>query len=170
MGRLLYTYMIAKGRSSDTIEGYLNHFADNVPPTKEYYLDWDRRHTLVLDLGYGRRGNWAVNMLVKYATGSPYTPVENTRSAQPEQNTARFPNTSTVNMKLSKDFHFRNSSQQVFMEVYNLFNKKNLVAFDDDDTDLMRHLRYTGEWTGPYNDVTVYGPPREIRAGFKIGF
>ena len=28
----------------------------------------------------------------------------------------------------------------------------------------------TGEWTGPYNDVTVYGPPREIRAGFKIGF
>ncbi|MFC1800054.1 TonB-dependent receptor domain-containing protein [Candidatus Eisenbacteria bacterium] len=170
MGRLMYTYMIAKGRSSDVIEGYLNHFADNVPPTKEYYLDWDRRHTVILDLGYGRRGNWAINMLVRYASGSPYTPAENTRSAQPEQNTARFPNTSTVNMKLTKEFHFRESNQQVFMEIYNLFDKKNLVGFDDDDTDLMRHLRYTGEWTGPYNDVTVYGPPREIRAGFKIGF
>jgi len=109
-------------------------------------------------------------MLVKYASGSPYTPAENTRSAQPEQNTARFPTTSTVNMKLSKEFHIRESNQQVFMEIYNLFNKKNLVGFDDDDTDLMRHLRYTGEWTGPYNDVTVYGQPREIRAGFKIGF
>jgi outer membrane receptor protein involved in Fe transport len=170
MGRLIYTYMIAKGRSSDVIEGYLNHFDGNVPPTKEYYLDWDRRHTLVLDLGYGRRDNWAVNVLLKYASGAPYTPVENTRSAQPEQNTARFPATSIVNVKLSKDFRIYGAEQQAYLQVHNLFNKKNLVAFDDSNSDLMRHLRYTGEYTGPYGDLTVYGSPREIRAGFKLGF
>jgi len=170
MGRLIYTYMIAKGRSSDVIEGYLNHFDDNVPPTREYYLDWDRRHTLVMDVGYGRKDNWSVNLLLKYASGSPYTPVENTRSAQPEQNTARFPSTSTVNVKLSKDFRFYGAEQQMYLQVHNLFNKKNLVAFDDTNSDLMRHLRYTGEYTGPYDDLTVYGSPREIRAGFKLGF
>jgi outer membrane receptor protein involved in Fe transport len=170
MGRLIYTYMIAKGRSSDVAEGYLNHFEGNVPPSKEYYLDWDRRHTLVLDIGYGKKDDWSVNMLLKYASGSPYTPVENTRSAQPEQNTARFPSTSTVNMKLSKDFHVYNAKQQVYLQVHNLFNKKNLVAFNDANTDLMRHLRYTGEYTGPYGDLTVFGPPREIRAGFTLGF
>ena len=170
MGRLIYTYMIAKGRSSDVIEGYLNHFDGNIPPSKEYYLDWDRRHSLVLDVGYGRRNNWAVNLLLKYASGAPYTPVENTRSAQPEQNTARFPSTSTVNVKLSKDFHIHSLDQQVYLQVHNLFNKKNLVAFDDTNSDLMRHLRYTGEYTGPYDDLTVYGSPREIRAGFKLGF
>ncbi len=169
MGRLIYTYMIAKGRSSDVNEGYLNHFDDNVPPTKEYYLDWDRRHTLVMDLGYGKRGNWSVNVLLKYASGAPYTPVENTRSAQPEQNTARFPSTSMVNVKLSKDFRFYGVEQQMYLQVHNLFNKKNLVAFDDTDSDLMRHLRYTGEYSGPYDDLTVYGSPREIRAGFKLG-
>ncbi|MFH1313038.1 MAG: TonB-dependent receptor [Candidatus Eisenbacteria bacterium] len=170
MGRLIYTYMIAKGRSSDVIEGYLNRFDDNVPPSKEYYLDWDRRHSLVFDIGYGRKGNWAANVLVKYASGAPYTPVENTRSAQPEQNTARFPSTSVVNVKISKDFHFHNLAQQLYLQIHNLFDKRNLVGFDDSNTDLMRHLRFHGEYTGPYNDVTVFGSPREIRAGVKLGF
>jgi outer membrane receptor protein involved in Fe transport len=170
MGRLIYTFMIAKGRSSDVIEGYNNRFDDNVPPSKEYYLDWDRRHTVVLDLGYGKRDNWAINALVKYASGSPYTPVENTRSAQPEQNTERFPSTSVVNLKLSKDFHVYGLKEQFYLQIHNLFNKKNLVAFNDDDSDLMRHLRLTGEYTGPYDDVTVYGSPREIRAGLKLAF
>jgi outer membrane receptor for ferrienterochelin and colicin len=170
MGRLVYTFMIAKGRSSDVIEGYLNRFDDNVPPSKEYYLDWDRRHSLVFDLGYGRKDNWAANVLFKYASGSPYTPVENTRSAQPEQNTARFPSTSVVNVKLSKDFHFHSLPQQLYLQIHNLFNKRNLVAFDDSNTDLMRYLRFHGEYTGPYDDVTVFGSPREIRAGVKLGF
>jgi hypothetical protein len=75
-----------------------------------------------------------------------------------------------VNVKLSKDFNFYNADQQIYLQVHNLFNKKNLVAFDDSNSDLMRHLRYSGEYTGPYDDLTVYGSPREIRAGFKLGF
>jgi outer membrane receptor protein involved in Fe transport len=170
MGRVIYTFMIGKGRSSDVLEGYNQLFDGTVAPTREYYLDWDRRHSLVLDLGYGRMDNWAVNVLVKYATGSPYTPVENTRSLQPEQNTARFPDISLVNLKISKDFSLFAKKEQVFLEVYNLFNKLNLTSFNDENTDLMRHLRLYGEWTGPYDDVTVYGNPREIRAGFRLMF
>ncbi len=170
MGRLVYTFMVAKGRSSDVLEGYRDRFEGNVPPSKEYYLDWDRRHSIVLDIGYGKRDNWAINVLVKYASGSPYTPVENTRSAQPEQNTARFPSTSIANLKISKDLRLFNLNEQVFFQIQNLFNKRNLVGFDDDNTDLMRHLRLTGEYTGPFNDLTVYGAPREIKAGIKLEF
>jgi len=54
--------------------------------------------------------------------------------------------------------------------VFNLFNKQNLVNFSDDNTDLMRQLRLYGTWTGPYDDVTVYGRPREIRGGFRLVF
>jgi outer membrane receptor for Fe3+-dicitrate len=165
-----YTFMIAKGRSSDVSEGYLARFSGTVLPTREYYLDWDRRHSLVLDIGYGQRQNWAVNFLVKYASGSPYTPVENSRSAQPEQNTARFPSTSVVNMKVSKDFHLYSLTQRLFLQIDNLFNKKNLVAFNDSNTDLMRYLRFYGEYTGPYDDLTVYGAPREIKSGIQLMF
>lgn len=73
-------------------------------------------------------------------------------------------------MRLSKDFQLFTQKEQVFVEVYNLFNKQNLVNFSDDDSDLMRHLRLYGTWTGPYDDVTVYGGPREIRAGFRLVF
>lgn len=170
MGRLSYTFMIAKGRSSDVTEGYLNRFNGTVPPTREYYLDWDRRHSLVLDLGYGQRDSWAVNFLVKYASGAPYTPTENSRSQQPEQNTARFPSTSVVNAKVSKDLHLYSLTQRVYLQVDNLFNKKNLVAFDDSNTDLMKWLRVNGEYTGPYDDVTVFGSPREIKAGIELMF
>jgi outer membrane receptor protein involved in Fe transport len=170
MGRLVYTYQIAKGRSSDELEGYNDRFDDNVRPTREYYLDWDQRHTLVLDIGYGKRNNWAVNALLKYASGVPYTPVENTRSSEPERNTARLPSTSIFNIKASKDFRLFGKREQLYIKIYNLFDKKNLVAFNDDSTDLMRHLRLTGEYTGPYNDVTVYGAPREITAGIKLTF
>ena len=170
MGRVIYTFMIGKGRSSDVIEGYNQLFDGTASPTREYYLDWDRRHSLVFDIGYGRVDNWAVNFLIKYSTGSPYTPTEATRSLQPEQNTARFPDISLVNMRLSKDFQLFTQKEQVFVEVYNLFNKQNLVNFSDDDSDLMRHLRLYGTWTGPYDDVTVYGGPREIRAGFRLVF
>jgi outer membrane receptor protein involved in Fe transport len=170
MGRLSYTFMIAKGRSSDVSEGYLNRFNGTILPTREYYLDWDRRHSLVLDVGYGKRQNWAINLLVKYASGSPYTPAESNRSQQPEQNTARFPSTSVVNVKVSKDFHIYSTIERLFLQVDNLFNKKNLVAFDDTDTDLMRYLQFQGEYTGPYNDVTVFGAPREIKAGIQLQF
>ena len=170
MGRISYTFMIAKGRSSDTGEGYQRWFDDTVSPTREYYLDWDRRHSLVMDLGYGRRDNWALNCLVKYASGSPYTPTENSRSLQPEQNTARFPSTSVVNVKASKDFDLYSMTQRLYVQVDNLFNKKNLVAFDDTNTDLMRYLRSTNEYTGPFNDVTVFGAPREIKAGVELFF
>ena len=170
MGRVIYTFMIAKGRSSDVLEGYNDLFDGTERPTREYYLDWDRRHSLVFDVGYGRKDNWAVNVLVKYATGAPYTPVENTRSLQPEQNTARFPDISLVNIRLSKDFQFFTKKEQLFLEVHNLFNKLNLISFNDNNSDLMRHLRLYGEWTGPYDDVTVYGSPREFRAGFRLVF
>lgn len=170
MGRVSYTFMIAKGRSSDVSEGYINRFNGSVPPTREYYLDWDRRHSLVLDLGYGQRQSWAINFLVKCASGSPYTPAESSRSQQPEQNTSRFPSTSVVNMKVSKDLHLYSMTEKVFLQVDNLFNKKNLVAFDDSNTDLMRYLRFHGQYTGPFNDVTVFGSPREIKAGIELFF
>ena len=170
MGRVSYTFMIAKGRSSDVSEGYIARFNGTVLPTREYYLDWDRRHALVLDLGYGRRDSWALNFLVKYASGAPYTTVESGRSQQPEQNTERFEATSTVNVKFSKDLHFYSTTQRLYVQVDNLFNKKNLVAFDDSNTDLMRWLRLNGEFTGPYDDVTVFGPPREIKAGIQLLF
>ena len=170
MGRITYTFQIAKGRSSDVSEGYQNLFNGVVPPTREYYLDWDRRHTLVLDIGYGQRDNWAFNCLVKYASGSPYTPADNSRSQQPEQNTARFPSTSVMNIKTSKDLHLYSMSQRLYLQVDNLFDKKNLVAFDDANTDLMRYLKFYDEYTGPFNDVTVFGAPREIKAGIEVLF
>ncbi len=164
----VYTYMVARGISSDVLEGYLIRSGDRNRPTKKYYLDWDRRHSLACYLGYRDHPRWGFSFLWTYATGSPYTIAS--RSAQPEQNNRRFPGIQTANLLMEKYFAWWNLKETFFVRVNNLFDARNVINFNDDSAEMINYLLETGEWTGPYNDLTVYGAPRVIKAGFRVDF
>jgi hypothetical protein len=160
--------MVARGISSDVIEGYLYRSSSQNRPTKKYFLDWDRRHSLACHLGYRNEPSWSFSLLWTYATGSPYTVAS--RSVQPEQNNHRFPSISRTNLQLEKYFGWWNLRETLFLRVNNLFDTRDVIGWDDTDAEMVNYLLETGQWEGPYNDLTVFSAPRVIKAGLRVDF
>jgi outer membrane receptor protein involved in Fe transport len=165
-----YTFMVAKGFSSDTNEGYLRRFDDEEFPTQQFYLDWDRRHTFLITAGYAKADRWTLDATVNYATGAPYTdPV--TLSPKPSRNNARFPSISNVDVEFHKFFGLMGVNLDTYLRVTNLFDQRNLVNWDDMDQDLRNWLIiHPGDFLGPFHDYTVYGPPRNVLGGIRVNF
>jgi outer membrane receptor protein involved in Fe transport len=165
-----YTFMVAKGFSSNVNEGGLRRFDDEEFPTQQFYLDWDRRHSFLVTGGYNIKDNWSADVAINYATGAPYTDPK-TLSQKPSRNNARYPSISTVDMEVHKIFGFFGFKTNAFIRVTNLFDQRNLVAWDDTDQDLRNWLvANPGDFLGPFGDFTVYGPPRSVLGGVRVSF
>lgn len=165
-----YTFMVAKGFSSNVNEGNLRRFDNEATPTQQFYLDWDRRHSFLLTGGYGLENNWSVDLALNYATGAPYTDPKSL-SRKPARNNARFPSISNVDVEMHKNFTVFGIDTDVYMRIMNLFDQRNLIAWDDADQDLRNWLvANPGDYLGPFGDYTVYGPPRNVIGGVKITF
>jgi outer membrane receptor for ferrienterochelin and colicin len=165
-----YTFMIAKGFSSNINEGNLRRFDDEEFPTQQFYLDWDRRHSFLLTTGYGRRDDWSIDVVASYATGAPYTDPK-TLSRKPARNNTRFEAISNVDLEVHKLLEVFGLKTDVFMRITNFFDQENLIAWDDTDQDLRNWLiANPGDYQGPFGDYTVYGPPRNVVGGVKVSF
>ena len=165
-----YTFMVAKGFSSNVNEGNLRRFDDEEFPTQQFYLDWDRRHSFLLTGGYSIKKNWRVDVAMSYATGAPYTDPKSL-SPKPARNNSRFPSISNVDVEVGKWFEFFELNTQVYLRITNIFDQRNLIAWDDTDQDLRNWLiTNPGDYLGPFGDNTVYGAPRNIVGGVKVSF
>ncbi len=165
-----YTFMVAKGFSSNVLEGYLRRFDNEDFPTQQFYLDWDRRHSFLLTGGYSVQENFSVDVAVNYATGAPYTDPK-ALSRKPARNNSRFPSISTVDLELRKIFKLFDVNTDVFIRITNLFDQRNLINWDDYDQDLRNWLLANpGDYLGPFDDYTIYGPPRNVVGGIKVSF
>ncbi len=168
--RAAYTFMVAKGFSSDVLEGNQRRFDDEEFPTQQFYLDWDRRHSFLLTGGYSLPKNWGADIAISYATGAPYTDPRSL-SNKPSRNNARFPSISNVDVEVHKMFGIFGIDTDVFVRVTNLFDQRNIIAWDDFDQDFRNwFLVNPGDYLGPFNDYTIYGPPRNILGGVKVSF
>jgi outer membrane receptor for ferrienterochelin and colicin len=165
-----YTFMVAKGFSSDTNEGYLRRFDDEEFPTQQFYLDWDRRHTFLVTAGYAKPKNWSTDISIRYATGAPYThPLQ--LSKKPSRNQARFPSINSLDWEVHKWFDILGVDWDVFVRMTNLFNQQNLINWDDTDQDLRNWLvQNPGDYLGPFGDYTIYGPARNFVWGLRVNF
>ena len=165
-----YTFMVARGFSSNVNEGNLRRFDDEEYPTQQFYLDWDRRHSFLLTGGYSIASNWRIDVAMSYATGAPYTDPKSL-SPKPARNNARFPSISNVDVEVGKWFEIFELNTQVYLRIMNLFDQRNLVNWDDTDQDLRNWLvANPGDYLGPFGDYTVYGAPRNIVGGVKVSF
>jgi hypothetical protein len=165
-----YTFMVGKGFSSDVNEGYLRRFDDEEFPTQQFYLDWDRRHTFLLTTGYSRPKNWSADISIRYATGAPYTDPA-ALGKKPSRNFARFPSINNVDFELHKWFNLFEVDWDLFMRMTNVFNRKNLVNWDDTDQDLRNWLlQNPGDYLGPFTDYTIYGSAQNVVWGLRVNF
>lgn len=181
-GSLDYTYMVAKGNNSQPLGGYFDAFAGEEIPHQEYYLDFDQRHKVALNLnfnipdnsdldifGVDVLSNFNLNILVKANSGLPYTPYVDP-TVRIDINSGRKPWTSTVDLRAVKTIPFGAISTALVLEITNLFDAENVVyvysrtgkPFDTGLSGLV------GSSPDADHNPTYVGPPRIIKLGFQI--
>ncbi len=188
-----YQFAYAYGKSSSNRSGYDARFDETAIPLRDMPLDWDRRHTInaVLDLrvrkgehpsllGLRLPDNWGMNILWQWGSGFPYTPDKKNpwvpeimgQKSWERTNYLRLPNYSRIDMKINKDFSFKNIELSIFTQIDNLTNRRNVLnvhketGLPDDSTiedgwgNGKDHDKAPGNWSSG----------RGIEIGFEISF
>jgi outer membrane receptor for ferrienterochelin and colicin len=181
-GSIDYTYMVAKGNNSQPLGGYIDAFAGEEIPHQEYYLDFDQRHKIALNLnfnipdnsgmdilGMDILSNFNMNIIIRANSGLPYTPYVDP-TVRIDVNSGRKPWTSTVDLRAAKTFPFGALSAAIVLEITNLFDTQNIVyvysrtgkPFDTGLSGLV------GSSPDADHNPNYIGPPRIIKVGLQI--
>ena len=116
-------------------------------PGEPYRLySFDQTHVATFAATYSPTSTWEIGAKWQYRTGNPYTPVlgadlkidpRNGESIYvpiyAETNSARFPAYHRLDAKISKAFRFDNWQMSVFLELLNVYNRKNLLDYNYSD-------------------------------------
>ncbi|MDI6840407.1 MAG: TonB-dependent receptor [bacterium] len=182
-GKLSYSLSEAKGTGSYSTQAYYDYIA-NIPPDpvtgkpvvlpqKEYYLEFDQRHTVSANLNFNipdksgiRVGsiyplqNLNLNILTQAGSGLPYTVRDASMRIIGDIYSKRMPWTITTDIRLNKEVKFFGLSYSLFCEITNLFNRKNIqnvypVTGKPDDSGMMYDYdRLISEtWPTGYQDA-----------------
>ncbi len=183
--KLDYSLSVARGNESTPTEEAYNIFEGRPRSIKEFYLDFDRRHDIALNIwimlpqkhGFRMFGFYPLekmrfSLLGKLSSGLPYTPISDDRTKYFEKNSARMPWTKTIDLRLERVFDVSSVSFSLFVEVMNLFNWLNPLVvqprtgkvWDDGKSQLF------GSGEDYKHDPSDVGPPRIVRVGATFGF
>jgi outer membrane receptor protein involved in Fe transport len=176
-GMLTYTYSVAKGSASSEQEDY----PGTTTSTLLYPLNWDRTHMLNVNVVvgipenegpaiFGARplGSTTWDILLRAASGEPYTPTSR-RSNYIPKNSGRLPASFSIDLEASKEWKISPLSLEVFCEVLNLTNARNVVYVWSDTGE--PDVSYDGGHSLQYTqDPSNYGPPRRVRLGARLKF
>jgi len=179
-GSLNYTFMIAKGNESDPTEGYSQYREEkaHLKPNRNFYLDFDRRHSLNLNLNltfpenfnFSPLKNVSANFLFTAASGLPYTPSSRDPEATvlPEKNSARKGWTRQLDIRFSKVFHLQKLKLDTYLRIQNIFDNINVLRVwsrTGDPWDQGPTSNYTKDRQANPENVDIR---RTIRAGIII--
>lgn len=181
---LSYTLSVARGNNSEPIAGYFSAYENEEVPHKEYYLDFDQRHDLSLNLSY-RSGSTAgmslfgmhplantnADLLLNVASGLPYTPYVDP-TIQVETNSARKPWIYTLDLRVKRQVSLGQLKPALFLEVMNLTNHENIL-FVNSRTGKPFDLGSSGLVSGGDDsnlNPAKLGPGRSIKVGFSVGW
>lgn len=177
-----YAYSVAKGNSSEPLEGFWNAYYNLPEARQEYYLDFDRRHVLngILVYQSGKpkfQYEWLerifsdinVGFVASFASGLPYTPYTGAGEQLALTNSARMDPTMTVDVRGAKILLRNPVKMTLLVYVDNIF----------DITNDLRVNSQTGEpWEAPLvgNDIAfdqLHDPskvdvPRTIKVGLNV--
>lgn len=126
--RLGYTFQIAKGTASTASDQYQRE----TPRQLDYFLDQDVRHSFHGDLAFSFPSDFTfvpmrdfeVSGVFNYATGTPYTPTDQKGNDIGLENSARLPNSYTLDGRVSKDFTFAGMALSLTCDITNLLNSE----------------------------------------------
>jgi outer membrane receptor for ferrienterochelin and colicin len=182
------SYILSKstGTSSHALQNYLYSLYNGYSNADtDQYLDWDQLHTVYADLDlYVPRGRGfriagvpvfqglGVHLAWSFGSGFPYTHT-NQGTYEPEVNMGRYPATNTAALKVNKAIWLSDMTLDVWCEVTNLFNRKNVDNIED-----IAWLD-VGEWyfdwedadpTGQLDNHYAFSRPRMIRFGLGLNW
>lgn len=176
-----YTYQVARGNASDPNTAFLDAQTDPPNETEKEFvpLDWDRTHQINATLTMGDLGNYALSIIGRYGSGLPYTPTfQNVQTAI--ENSARRPSVFNVDAYIYKNLKFGGYGAQLFLRVFNLFDRKNErdVYSDTGRAGYTLAPLYTGglrpRGVNTLDEYFVrpdfYAPPRQIQVGMEFKF
>ncbi|MEW6701402.1 MAG: TonB-dependent receptor [Bacteroidota bacterium] len=121
-GWISYSYSVAKRK-------------EGIVRTLQYF-NFDRTQLISAVVNYKFADMWALGAKYRYGTGTPFTPVIGNSFNQAgsnfipilgEQNSARYPNYSRLDLRLTRQISFLDQPFEVYVELLNVFNIKNIV-------------------------------------------
>jgi outer membrane receptor protein involved in Fe transport len=173
-----YTYQIARGRATNAAQSFSDWYSNKVPRTEDYYLDHDQRHTIAAVASFSAPqawgqwfGDWDASLVWQYGSGRPYSSAA--RVENPPINDKRYPWTSNTDLSFQKRFDVRGIQPYVQLQVYNLFDRKNLMYIADTE---IYEADFDGDGdpdhdpTGAYGNPGVWGPRRTVQAAVGFAF
>ncbi len=180
-----YSYMIAKGTSSDPRDAYNDLLSNRAPRIQLVNLDWDRRHSIDVVATY-RRGPWTVTVLGSVNSGLPYTP-EFIRGEVAgagayvglRENSERMPTAYNVDLRVARTFRLGPVRMLAFLNFRNLFDIRNAQSVYPDTgrpdftlqsymhRDRLLEIASIDEY---YARPGMFSPPRFIQLGLEINY
>ena len=180
-----YTYMTAKGTSSDPRDAYNDLQSEKAPRVQLINLNWDQRQSINVVVNYSKNG-WIATLVGTMNSGLPYTPEfirgEATGSGSfigLRENSERRPSTYNVDLRISRSFHLGPTRYQLFCNVTNLFDIRNANWVYSDtgrpDFTLQSYLNEQrlieiSSINEFYTRPGMYTPPRLIQLGLRVSF
>ena len=110
--------------------------------------DFDRRHSLSLSANYALWSDGGINVVWRYHSGDPYTEAwyEEVLSGNSDLyvwqksygavNGKRYPSYHSLDVRMTKNFHFKRWELSLYLQILNLYNRKNVHEYSfEQETD-----------------------------------
>lgn len=180
-GEVNYTLAFAKGSNATVNTGIVNVFTEISQRHRDFYLDFDRRHTINANLLFripeGLAAsfplavpieNTAVNLIIQYASGFPYTPRTDDPTVEVEPNSARQPWNGTVDLHLERVLRVAGVSFVLYTDVNNLFDRINPLRVNPRSGRLWEDGRNLPLRADFIADPAHAGLRRSVKVGMKL--
>lgn len=175
-----YTFQVADGTASDPNAAQQALAAGNQPEVQLVPLAWDQRHTLNGTFSFSKP-TYGASFLWNLGSGQSYTPRVSGDVSELRENSRKKPLFFNVDMRLHKSLKVLDRDINLFLRVFNLFDRLNEVNVYNDTgragftTELGRiralnptlNVNTLEEW---FTDATFYSEPRRIEFGMRFGF
>ncbi len=139
-----YTLQFAKGTASSAWQNYYNvYLRDPDPitgqypiPRIDYWLDFDERHIVNATIGFEIPENFIIlplrnmtsDFIYSYHSGFPYTPTDAKGVKLGDDNSARMPGYTNVDVRITKGITIQKLNFSLLANIYNLFNTEQITA------------------------------------------
>jgi len=165
-----YTYQVARGNRSFAMQGFYDVYTGLPERVREYFLDFDRRHTLAgtCQFMFNPRGGLGINF--RLASGLPYTPYIS-EGVVVEENSARMEWSYSLDMLVHQGFRVGPALLDVFISGLNLTDVVNPLYVYARSGQPWDSGDLTGGLMGSYDyiiDPSNVAPRRTIKAGLRL--
>lgn len=165
-----YTFQQAQGNSSDPRETATRAENHEDPRPRQIPLNWDQRHTLNLTVMATRPDGYSASMILRVASGQPYTPaIYSGFGGALGVNSGRKPTSMLVDLRGERYMKMQGLQMSLFARVFNLFDTRYFNGAVFSSTGSPYYTRFAAQDAVALADPTRFYPPRRIEIGVRLG-